>query len=258
MKNFKINNINFFVLILFFILSCSNSSNRDTLESKKTIAIVGALDREIENLKNMLSNTKEVNIAGINYYLGKLEGKDVVLFKSGVGKVNAAIATTIALEEFNVEKIIFTGVAGGAKSDYDIGDIVISEALVEHDLDTGDTNDNIFYKADEDLVTLAFNSANKVIEEDYLVYIDSIATGDQFIQDENKISSINSRFNVGAVEMEGASLARVAYLFDIPFVVIRSLSDKADGNAELSFAEFLPLASDNSSKIVVEMLKNMN
>ena len=260
MKNFKIITFQFFTLILLFTISCNNSSSTSNSKqgssSNNVIALVGALDREIENLKNLLQNKKEVEIAGIKYYLGTLENKDVVLFKSGVGKVNCAIATTIAIEEFGVKSIIFTGVAGGAREEYNIGDIVISKSLVEHDFDTGDTNDNIFYNADEELVSLALSSANEVIEG-YSIYVDSIATGDQFIQDSNKVLSINNRFNIGAVEMEGASLARVAYLFNIPFVVIRSLSDKANGEASVNFAEFLPLASDNSSKIVVEMLKNI-
>lgn len=233
----------------------------------KRIAIIGAMDCEIDNFKNMIENLEEIEIANITYYKGKLCGKDIVLLKSGIGKVNAAIATTIAIEKFNVEKIIFTGVAGSGNPDYDISDIVISKNLIEHDFDTsaldGDEltvlvkgyNDN-YYPADNSLIEIAKIAAQKVIT-DNKVYVDTIATGDQFVGDNNKVKQIHNKFKAGAIEMEGASVAHAALMFKVPFVVIRSLSDKADSDAVADFPKFVAKAAENSKKIVIEMLNNI-
>ncbi|WP_295296290.1 5'-methylthioadenosine/adenosylhomocysteine nucleosidase [uncultured Brachyspira sp.] len=233
----------------------------------KRIAIIGAMDCEIDNFKNMIENLEEIEIANITYYKGKLCGKDIVLLKSGIGKVNAAIATTIAIEKFNVEKIIFTGVAGSGNPDYDISDIVISKNLIEHDFDTsaldGDEltvlvkgyNDN-YYPADNSLIEIAKTAAQKVIT-DNKVYVDTIATGDQFVGDNNKVKQIHNKFKAGAIEMEGASVAHAALMFKVPFVVIRSLSDKADSDAIVDFPKFVAKAAENSKKIVIEMLNNI-
>ena len=233
----------------------------------KRIAIIGAMDCEIDNFKNMIENLEEIEIANITYYKGKLCGKDIVLLKSGIGKVNAAIATTIAIEKFNVEKIIFTGVAGSGNPDYDISDIVISKNLIEHDFDTsaldGDEltvlvkgyNDN-YYPADNSLIEIAKTAAQKVIT-DNKVYVDTIATGDQFVGDNNKVKQIHNKFKAGAIEMEGASVAHAALMFKVPFVVIRSLSDKADSDAVVDFPKFVAKAAENSKKIVIEMLNNI-
>ena len=233
----------------------------------KRIAIIGAMDCEIDNFKNMIENIEEIEIANITYYIGSLCGKNIVLLKSGIGKVNAAIATTIAIEKFNAEKIIFTGVAGSGNPDYDISDIVISKDLIEHDFDTSDLDgdeitvlvkgyDKNYYPADKSLIELAKTSAQKVIT-DNKVYVDTIATGDQFVGDNNKVKQIHNKFKAGAIEMEGASVAHAALMFKVPFVVIRSLSDKADSDAVVDFPKFVAKAAENSKKIVIEMLNNI-
>ena len=233
----------------------------------KRIAIIGAMDSEITNFKGMIENIEEIEIANITYYKGRLCGKNVVLLKSGIGKVNAAIATTIAIERFNVEKIIFTGVAGSGNPDYDISDIVISKDLIEHDFDTSDLDgdeltvlvkgyDKNYYPADASLIELAKESAQKVIKENN-IYVDTIATGDQFIGNNNKVKQIHNKFKAGAIEMEGAAVAHAALMYKVPFVVIRSLSDKADSDAVVDFPKFVVKSAQNSMKIVVEMLENM-
>ena len=253
--------------IIILSLTMLNCKKTENIEPKR-IAIIGAMDSEIANLKSMLENTEEIKIAGITYYKGKLHGKDVVLLKSGVGKVNAAVATTIAIEKFNIEKIIFTGVSGSGNPNYNISDIVISKNLIEHDFDTSDIdgdditvlvegyNDN-YYPADEALIELAKSSAEKVITNSK-VYVDTIATGDQFVGNNEKVKQIHNKFKAGAIEMEGASVAHTALMYKIPFVVIRSLSDKADSDAEVDYPKFVIQASDNSAKIVSEMINNMN
>ncbi|WP_300367825.1 5'-methylthioadenosine/adenosylhomocysteine nucleosidase [Brachyspira sp.] len=233
----------------------------------KRIAIIGAMDSEITNFKGMIENIEEIEIANITYYKGILCGKNIVLLKSGIGKVNAAIATTIAIERFNVEKIIFTGVAGSGNPSYDISDIVISKDLIEHDFDTSALDgdeltvlvkgyDKNYYPADNDLVELAKESSQKVITENK-VYVDTIATGDQFVGDNNKVKQIHNKFKAGAIEMEGAAVAHAALMYKVPFVVIRSLSDKADSDAVVDFPKFVVKSAQNSMKIVVEMLENM-
>ncbi|MBW5411140.1 5'-methylthioadenosine/adenosylhomocysteine nucleosidase [Brachyspira hampsonii] len=233
----------------------------------KRIAIIGAMDSEITNFKGMIENIEEIEIANIIYYKGTLCGKNIVLLKSGIGKVNAAIATTIAIERFNVEKIIFTGVAGSGNPDYDISDIVISKDLIEHDFDTSDLDgeeltvlvkgyDKNYYPADASLIQLAKESAQKVIT-DNKIYIDTIATGDQFVGNNQKVKQIHNKFKAGAIEMEGAAVAHAALMYKVPFVVIRSLSDKADSDAVVDFPKFVVKSAQNSMKIVVEMLENM-
>ncbi|WP_304332849.1 5'-methylthioadenosine/adenosylhomocysteine nucleosidase [Brachyspira innocens] len=233
----------------------------------KRIAIIGAMDSEITNFKGMIENIEEIEIANITYYKGVLCGKNVVLLKSGIGKVNAAIATTIAIERFNVEKIIFTGVAGSGNPNYNISDIVISKDLIEHDFDTSDLDgdeltvlvkgyDKNYYPADKSLIELAEKSAQKVIT-DNKIYIDTIATGDQFVGNNQKVKQIHNKFKAGAIEMEGAAVAHAALMYKVPFVVIRSLSDKADSDAVVDFPKFVVKSAQNSMKIVVEMLENM-
>ena len=222
----------------------------------KRIAIIGAMDSEITNFKGMIENIEEIEIANITYYKGRLCGKNVVLLKSGIGKVNAAIATTIAIERFNVEKIIFTGVAGSGNPDYDISDIVISKDLIEHDFDTSALDgdeltvlvkgyDKNYYPADASLIELAKESAQKVIKENK-IYVDTIATGDQFVGDNNKVKQIHNKFKAGAIEMEGAAVAHAALMYKVPFVVIRSLSDKADSDAVVDFPKFVVKSAQNS------------
>ena len=237
------------------------------MSDTRRIAIIGAMDSEITNFKGMIENIEEIEIANITYYKGTLCGKNIVLLKSGIGKVNAAIATTIAIERFNVEKIIFTGVAGSGNPDYDISDIVISKDLIEHDFDTSALDgdeltvlvkgyDKNYYPADASLIELAKESAQKVIKENN-IYVDTIATGDRFIGNNNKVKQIHNKFKAGAIEMEGAAVAHAALMYKVPFVVIRSLSDKADSDAVVDFPKFVVKSAQNSMKIVVEMLENM-
>jgi len=235
--------------------------NKDNL-----IAIIGAMDIEIASLKKALGDSEKTTVAGIIFYTGVLQGKNVVIFMSGEGKVNAAMAITIAIERFNVKRIVFTGVAGSVKNEINIADIVISTDLVHHDYDTIEVSGGSHglntstisgsIKADEALINIAKNAAIEVMGHDK-VHLGTIATGDQFITDKNKVAWINETFNAYAVEMEGAAVAQVAKLYGIPFVVLRAMSDKADGSAQINFHDFKVIAAENSVSIVLNMLKNM-
>lgn len=229
------------------------------------IALIGAMDSEIEFLKNSMKNVTETKIGAITYYEGILEEKDVVLLKTGVGKVNAAIGADTVIREFKVESIIFTGVAGAVDNKLNIADIVVSKDLVQHDVDLTafgrpmgliPGSESIEFKADKNLIDIAYESAVKVLGKDK-VKIGRIATGDQFIADKDKVEMIGKVFGASAVEMEGGAVAQVAHLYNIPFVVLRAVSDKADGSAKMTYEDFVIIAADNSANIVKEMLKKI-
>lgn len=231
----------------------------------ETVAVIGAMDKEINLLKSQMKNIKEKKIGKITYYKGKLENKDIVLLKTGVGKVNAAVGADTVIREFGADKIIFTGVAGAINRNLNIADVVISKDLVQHDVDltafgapmgqlSGESK--IEFSADPQLIKLAEKSAIKVLGKDK-VTIGRIATGDQFIANKEKVQFLGKEFNADAVEMEGGAVAQVAEIYGVPFVVLRALSDKADGSAEMVYSEFVEVAADNSAEIVKEMLKSM-
>ncbi|MGL5988448.1 5'-methylthioadenosine/adenosylhomocysteine nucleosidase [Cetobacterium sp.] len=236
-----------------------------TLAMADRIAIIGAMDSEIKILLSEMKEVKKEERATVVFYEGKLLNKDVVVFKSGIGKVNAAMSTTIAMEEYDVNKIIFTGVAGAINKNLNITDVVISDYLVQHDYDTtifgskkgavpGSVDTKFF--ADKQLINIAKNSAQKVLGKNK-VYIGTIATGDQFIADKKAVEALETDFGAWAVEMEGAAVAHVANLYKTPIVVIRSMSDKADGSAHMNYNDFVNIAADNSAKIVMNMLLEM-
>ncbi len=227
------------------------------------IGIIGAMNEEIIKLKNMMKIEAEENVAGFIYYVGEIENKKVVLVESGIGKVNSAVCTTLLLQKYNIEKIIFTGVAGAVGKELNIGDIVVSSELIEHDFDCTAFGmepgviprmENSIFKGDKKLIDLATISSSFVIGEDK-VRIGRVVSGDQFIASKEKIDWLRETFDAQCTEMEGASVAHVCYLFKIPFVIIRAISDKADGSAEMDFNEFVILAAENSKNVLVEMLR---
>lgn len=227
------------------------------------LGIIGAMDEEIENLLIELDNKKEEKIANEVFYSGKLENKEVVIVKSGIGKVNSSVCTTILIERFNVDQIIFTGVAGGINFDLDVGDVVISRDLIQHDFDCtafGAKPGEIprmkeyIFKSNEKLMKLAKKSAEKIIEKNRVI-VGRVASGDQFITDKEDTEKLREIFKADCTEMEGASVAQVCYLYNIPFVVIRSISDKADHSAHVDFKEFVIESAITSKKIVLNMLK---
>ncbi len=227
-----------------------------------TIGIIGAMTEEIIELKKEMTLIHEKKIGNNTFYSGQLLEKQIILVESGIGKVNAAISTTLLINEFKVDKIIFTGVAGCTNNNLNIGDIVISTALIEHDFDTTAFGDkfghiprmeNSTFKADTSLIKIATLASEKIVGENSTV-VGIIVSGDQFISNIDKINWLHEYFNSQCVEMEGAAVAHVCTTFNIPFVVIRSISDKADKSAHIDFKTFVELAARNSKNIVLEML----
>lgn len=226
------------------------------------IGIIGAMDEEIALYMEAMSQTTTTVKAGITYYSGQLEGNDIVLCKSGVGKVNAAVTTQILIDQFQVERVIFTGVAGAVHPELNIGDIVVSTDCIQHDMDVTPLGfapgqipftEQWVWKADQTLMEKAVE-AGKELEAGVQVVTGRILSGDQFVASREKVAALYEQFGAHCTEMEGAAVAQVCAMNSIPFVVVRSMSDKADGSAHVNFVEFTKLASQRSFAIVSKML----
>jgi len=227
------------------------------------IGIIGAMDEEVAILLEHMTAKQEITVANCLFVEGKLSGKEVVLLKSGIGKVNAAMATTILHERFAPNYVINTGSAGGYSDELNIGDIVISTSVVHHDVDAT-AFDYVYgqvpgmpakYEAHSDLIEKAVQATKKL---DVQGVKGMIATGDSFMDKPDRVSSILEHFNdVIALEMEAAAIAQVCYQYDKPFVIMRALSDIAGKESSLSFESFLEKAANNSSELIMRMIENM-
>jgi adenosylhomocysteine nucleosidase len=231
---------------------------------KKRIGIIGAMDAEIEEYLKHLSGKKEITWQIFKFYLGKINGRNVVIVKSGVGKVFAAMICQKLIDEFNVGKIIFSGVAGALNEKLNILDIVVAKDLISHDMDAtamGFKRGEIpysglrFFDCSNELKKIALGAKiddNKIIEG-------RILTGDQFFsnKDRKKNKYLTKELEGDAIEMEGAAVAQVCTVNNIPFLVIRSISDRANDKAAGDFTSFINLAAKNSFKIVEYILKNI-
>jgi adenosylhomocysteine nucleosidase len=194
-----------------------------------------------------------------------LEGKEIVLVEGGIGKVNSSVCTTLLIDRFKIDQLIFTGVAGGTNPNIEVGDIVISNELIEHDFDCtafgmkhGEIPrmDTSIFKADKKLIKIAEKSALELFDKEN-IYTGRIVSGDLFVAEPKKINWLRETFNSECTEMEGAAVAHVCHLFKTPFVIIRSISDKANDDAKTDFQEFVKLAAKNSKNLIVEMMKRV-
>lgn len=229
------------------------------------IAIIGAMEEEVAILREKIANRTETTVANCSFYSGTLDGANVVLLKSGIGKVNAAMSTTILLERFAPDVVINTGSAGGFAPSLNVGDIVISTEVVHHDVDVtafGYAYGQVpgmpaRYAADERLVQAAETSAAHI--RDIQVAKGLIATGDSFMHDPARVDFVRTQFpDLYAVEMEAAAIAQVCHQFGVPFVVIRALSDIAGKESNVSFEQFLQKAALHSSELVQLMVNELN
>lgn len=230
----------------------------------KPIGIIGAMDEEIEQFLPHMKHMGEETFAGIHYRSGLLEGKRVILVKSGVGKVNAAVCTQILIDRYQVSSIIFTGVAGALHPALSIGDLVISTEAMQHDMDAtplGFARGTIpffpasVFPADPDLVRIAVEAARQATEG--VVMQGRVLSGDQFFSDAGKVRELHETLHGLCTEMEGAAVAQVAYMNRTPYVIIRSISDKADGSSHIDFQTFTKLAAERSYQVVIRMLAQM-
>ena len=231
----------------------------------KKIGIIGAMEEEIKRLKDKMENVKISSIASMDFYEGNLDKTSVVVVRSGIGKVNAAICTQILVDRFGIDLVINTGVAGSLRNEIDIADIVLSTDALQHDMDATGFGYKVgeipqmkksVIEADKYLIDLA----EKVCKENLPnvgVYKGRIVSGDQFISDADKKEWLLKTFDGYCTEMEGAAIAQAAYLNNIPFLIIRAISDKADHSAEMAFNEFEAIAIENSVKLLTELIRRI-
>lgn len=229
------------------------------------IGIIGAMELEVEELKSKMTVANIVEKAGMEFFEGTLNNASVVIVRSGVGKVNAALCIQILADDFNVTHIINTGVAGSLNAKLDIGDILISKDAIHHDVDA-----TIFgyqlgevpqlgvreFVADETLATLAKATCEEV-NSDIHAMLGRVVSGDQFISSKEVKNNLIANFQGDCAEMEGASIAHGAYLNNIPFVIIRAISDKADDSAEMDYPVFEKAAAIHSAKLVEAMVEKI-
>ncbi len=225
------------------------------------IGIIGAMELEVEQLKAELSESRIVKKAGMEFHEGVLNGASVVVVRCGIGKVNAALCVQILADLFQVTHVINTGVAGSLNAELDIGDILISQDALHHDVDVtifgyrpGEVPQMGFleFQADQRLAALAQDACERV-NPDVNVVLGRVVSGDQFISSKEVKERLISQFHGDCAEMEGASIAHGAYLNGIPFVIIRAISDKADDSAEMDYPTFEAAAARHSAALVKEL-----
>ncbi|MGV3244092.1 5'-methylthioadenosine/adenosylhomocysteine nucleosidase [Staphylococcus sp. 11261D007BR] len=225
------------------------------------IGIIGAMEEEVEILKDAMDNLKELNTAHTVFYTGQLADKDVVLIKSGIGKVNVAISTALLIHDYAPKYIINTGSAGALQDGLALGDVVISSEVSYHDADARAFNYEMGqipgmparYQADRYLI-------EKVEETLDAVQLNGqeglIVSGDSFIGTKAQRAHILEHFPTAmAAEMEAAAIAQTCHQFNVPFIITRAISDLANEEADMTFEAFLKVASQSSSKMVIELLK---
>jgi adenosylhomocysteine nucleosidase len=246
--------------------------------SEPVTAILGAFEQEVILIEDELTDKQENIIEGIRFVSGQLSGKSVVIAFTGIGKVNAAMTTTLLIEHFKPDKVIFTGIAGGVNQQLQPGDIVIAEKTAHHDMGTiwpeglfhkGVKNrlngweNPVFFDGDEELMKLAERAARNIKLHSIRIISGHrspkvvkgvVVTGDAFIASTDKSEVLREKLNADAVEMEGAAAAQLCYQRGIGHLVIRSVSDNADEGAVLDKQAFYILAAQNSSSLVIEML----
>ena len=229
------------------------------------IGIIGAMFEEVEMLMDMMEGKEIIEVASMQFAKGNLQGKDVVVVQSGIGKVNAGICAQILVDKFQVEKLINTGIAGSLDARIDIGDIVISTDAVQHDMDAVAFGyplgqiprmDTLAFPADENLIEIA-RRANANANPELHTFIGRVATGDEFVASDESKTKIKDNFDALCAEMEGAAIAQVAYLNKIPYVIIRAISDKADHSATVDYPEFEKKAIRHSVRLMEEILKTL-
>ena len=229
------------------------------------IGIIGAMEVEVKHIKETMEITRVVNKASMEFCEGTYVGKEVVVVRSGIGKVNAAICAQILVDVFAVDIIINTGIAGGISDAVEIGDIVISKDVLHHDMDaTGfgyalgviPQMECSTFVADKELVALA----NQVCEElntDIQTHVGRVVTGDQFISSKEKKAWLKDTYDGFCAEMEGVAIAQVAFLNQVKFVIIRAISDKADSPACDDYPQFEAKAASHAIALVNGMLAKL-
>lgn len=229
------------------------------------IGIIGAMEVEVAQLKEQMTEVSVIKKAGMEFNQGILEGKTVVVVRSGIGKVNAGACTQILADVFGADFIINTGIAGSLRNEINIGDIVISTDVLQHDMNAvafgyqpGEIPQMgmLSFPADEKLAELCEKVCRSVNPE-ISTFRGRIVSGDQFVADNATKQRIKSQFDGLCTEMEGAAIGQVAYMNGIPFVILRAISDKADNSAQMDYPTFEKQAIAHCVRLTTGVVKNL-
>lgn len=228
------------------------------------IGIIGAMEAEVNEIKKLMIVDEVKDDYRYLFYKGTMNGKEIVLLQGGIGKVNAAIATTLLFSYFLIDIVINIGSAGGLKSIQNVGDVVISTSVVHHDVDVTAFQREIgevpglpkYFKADSDLLETVKTILN---EQNMVAHVGLIASGDQFVSKQEQVDYIAKYFHDAmCVEMEAAAIAQVCYVFHKKFIITRSLSDVFNkGQSDIQFDEYLKKASQASAKMCYELVSRL-
>ncbi len=227
------------------------------------LAIMGAMQEEIEPLLANFEDIKVTEYADNKYYEVSLDGLDIVIAHSKIGKVFASLTATTMIEKFSCDTLLFSGVAGAVNNQLKIGDLIIADKLCQHDLDITAfghphgfvPGGKVFVETSQELR----NVAKEVAKENSLKVIEgTIATGDQFVHSNERKDFIQNTFKADALEMEGASVAVICDSLNIPFFILRSISDSADMEANFDFDEFLKSSAQISADYILKIAKKLN
>ncbi len=264
---------------LFFVLLLSSPAVAQRYKPRPITGLVGAFGTEVALVKQALQRPKTVIVDGLTFTTGRIGRQRVVVAETGIGKVNAAMTTTLMLNHFRPRRLLFTGIAGGTNPTLQPGDIVIASQTIHHDYQsitfdqkpTIQTRNGVsgqmnpaYFPADSGLLLRAQTVARTVVFEPVpgttrppAVVTGTVVTGDQFISSSQKVAQLRQDFNADATEMEGAAVAQVCYQLQVPLLVIRSLSDRADDNARRDMMSFYETAARNSAKLVLAIVNGL-
>lgn len=273
-----------FKTLLTALFMLTQTAHAQPTTGQPITALLGAFGAEVALVKQNLSNPQSMSLSGIEFTTGRIGNQNVVVAETGIGKVNAAMTTTLLLHYFKPARVIFTGIAGGTNPDLQPGDIVIAGQTAHHDFNslnqlatpTTQTLNPLtkvlnprYFPADSGLMQRAIKVADKVRFEGIplangqvstrpvRVLVGTVVTGDQFVSSAAKVKQLRTEHNADATEMEGAAVAQVCYQLKTPLLVIRSLSDRADAEAHLDIRAFYPTAARNSANLVLALVKGL-
>jgi len=228
----------------------------------RIIGIIGAMNVEIELIKLKINILETITYAGFKFYLGKYKDLSIVLSSCGVGKVNAASCTQVLITKFNVTEIINTGIAGSLNEKVKICDVVIASNVTHHDVRKQQMKSWFPFQEDfkscENLRNIAVKAYEISDLKEHNYHIGRIVTGESFVSDKDLKKVIIEEYAPHCVEMEGGAIGHVAHINNIPFIIIRSISDNADENATVSYENFESIAANKSAELVINMLEIIN
>ena len=229
----------------------------------KTIGIIAAMQIEIDGIKEKIESPETVTVSGVDFVCGMIGEKKIIAAKCGIGKVFAALCAQTMILKFAPDCIVNTGVAGGLADGLKVLDVVVARDVVQHDMDTSPVGDPVGLLSGINIINIPCDErisdtlAKCVEAEGINCVAGTVATGDQFVADEGKRQYIKSIFNASACEMEGGAIGHVCYVNEIPFGIIRAISDGGDDDAILDYPTFAKMAADNSVKAVLRFVENI-